>query len=255
MNTTLVVIQTVTKNYNKFFNLRSFPMPFAKSSFRLALALACLNGVSSAALAQSALAGFYGQVGIGYERTDTSNNSVVSSSGGNSVTLNPTGSNPHRSNFAGAIGIGVYIPVHADFLLGLGAEYQPLSQQTSSYTVASPGQASLNGSYKVSNRYNIFFSPAIAVNKTGLAYAKVGFTGQSLQGNSGFLSPLSQNQTGYSLGLGYRQVIQGGLYGFAEANYYSYSKPNAGVTSGNTTYAVNPGVSAYNGLIGIGYRF
>ena len=230
-------------------------MPIAKFNLRLALALACLSGASASALAQNALAGFYGQVGIGYERTNTSNNSVVSSAGGSSVSLNPTGSNPHRSNFAGAIGIGLYVPIHADFLLGLGAEYEPLSQQTSSYTVASPGQASLNGSYKVSNRYNLFFSPAIAVNQTGLAYAKVGFTGQTLQGNSGFLSPLNQNQTGYSLGLGYRQVIQGGLYGFIEANYYSYSKPNAGITSGNTTYAVNPGVSVYNGLIGVGYRF
>lgn len=41
-------------------------MPFKKSSFRPGLGLAFLGGASSTASAQNALAGFYGQVGIGY---------------------------------------------------------------------------------------------------------------------------------------------------------------------------------------------
>ncbi len=208
------------------------------------------------ALAQSSFEGFFGQIGIGYVKNDTGNTSVTSQSSNTTSTLNPTGSNPHRSNFTGALALGYYASLNPQFLLGVGIEYEPLTQSTSSYTVAATGQASQNGSYKISNRYNIFVSPGLQVIKDGMAYAKVGFTGQTIQGNSGFLSNLSpQNQTGYSLGLGYRQLFDQNLYAFIEANYFSYGKRSASFTSGSNGITVNPSASSFNGLVGIGYKF
>lgn len=221
------------------------------TSFGLAASL-----VAVPVSAQSSFEGFFGQIGVGYVKNDTSNTAVTASSSGSSYTLNPTGSNPHRSNFTGVLSLGYYASLNPQFLLGVGIEYEPLIQTTSSYTVAAAGQASQNGSYKISNRYNIFVSPGLQVSKEGMAYAKVGFTGQAIQGNSGFLSNLSaQNQSGYSLGLGYRQLFDQNLYAFIEANYFNYGKQSASFTSGSNSYTVNPSASAFNGLIGIGYKF
>jgi hypothetical protein len=50
-------------------------LPLVKFNLRLALVLACLSGASSSGLAQNLLAGFHGEVGIGYVQTNTSNNS------------------------------------------------------------------------------------------------------------------------------------------------------------------------------------
>jgi hypothetical protein len=63
-----------------------------------------------------------------------------------------------------------------------------------------------------------------------------------------------------NLGLGYKQMISGGFYGFAEANYMSYNKVNLGTSWTETTGVrvtnnTNTGASAYNFLVGVGYRF
>ena len=130
------------------------------TSFGLAASL-----VAVPVSAQSSFEGFFGQIGVGYLKNDTGNTAVTASSGGSSYTLNPTGSNPHRSNFTGVLSLGYYTSINPQFLLGAGIEYEPLIQTTSSYTVAAAGQASQNGSYKISNRYNIFVSPGLQVSK------------------------------------------------------------------------------------------
>ena len=57
------------------------------------------------------------------------------------------------------------------------------------------------------------------------------------------------NFSGYSLGLGYKQIIEGGLYGFAEANYASYGSKTLIDTNGN----LKP--TTMNFLVGVGYKF
>ena len=59
------------------------------------------------------------------------------------------------------------------------------------------------------------------------------------------------NLAGYSLGLGYKQIISGGLYGFAEGNYLSY--PNKSITDAVGTYNVNANSMSF--LVGVGYKF
>jgi opacity protein-like surface antigen len=200
---------------------------------------------TTGAFAQSAFEGFYGQAGIGYESTS------VSFSGG-SVQGFPYGVSADNSNsFAGTVGIGTYFALTSNFLLGIGAEYSPIPGSNANVTLSIPGTTtpSISGTYKKKDSYNLFISPAIAIDKDKLAYAKVGYTGANIE-TSILGSSNTTSYTGYSLGLGYKQIIRGGLYGFGEVNYAAYSsKSDGGGFSGTNK------PTATNVLVGIGYKF
>jgi len=212
------------------------------------LVAAAVAGLVGTANAQSAFEGFYGQVGVGYESTS------LSFSGGTLTTGTASGrgysATANNSNsFAGVISIGNYFSVTQSFLLGIGAEYNPVPGSNANYTLSVPSiPATASGTYKKKDSYNIFLSPALVIDKDKLAYAKVGYTGANVEISSAGTSS-STSFTGYSLGLGYRQVIQGGLYGFLETNYASYSSKNIEGATGTGT------PSAMNVLVGVGYKF
>jgi hypothetical protein len=69
------------------------------------------------------------------------------------------------------------------------------------------------------------------------------------------LSNPSSTVGGYIVGLGYKQVIKGGFYGFAEGNYMSYSKPSLTTSNADTRFTINPSVNSYQLLVGVGYKF
>jgi opacity protein-like surface antigen len=213
--------------------------------------------------AQSAFEGFYGQLGAGYE-----NNSVASST----MTYNTLQlTTPSVNNGSGQLnlGLGYSVALTKNFLLGIGAEYSTISSTFESGQITSAVCGGIcNGTqkYKVSNRYSIFLTPGYAIDKDKLAYLKAGYSAQTIQAtlnqtanqdsNNG-ASFGSQGVSGYVLGLGYKQMIRAGFYGFTEANYYSYSSaslnntmPNGVIVSNN-----NPKPSAYNFLVGLGYKF
>ena len=84
---------------------------------------------------------------------------------------------------------------------------------------------------------------------------------------------LSSNSTGgggYLVGLGYKQIITGGLYGFVEANYMGYgtlretytspaksaAETAVGVTNSSVTQITGSrSLSTYQFFIGLGYAF
>lgn len=190
-------------------------------------------------MAQSAFEGPYGQIGVGYE-TVTPN-----FSGGTIVGRSYTASGNNANSFAGTVGIGYNFSVTPSFLLGLGAEYSPLAGSKANYTITVPGIVSATGQYNKKDSYNIFLSPGLVIDKDKLAYAKIGYTGATVN----FDGDSNTNLTGYSLGIGYKQIISGGFYGFGEVNYASYSNVNiSGVTG---TFNAN----ATNILVGVGYKF
>ena len=212
-----------------------------KPRLQLLIALGAMS-LTAPALAQSVFTGFYGQVGIGYE------NSTPSYSGGtlNNSTYSYGISGGTTNSFAGTATIGYYFPVTGNFLLGIGAEYSPLSSSSSNATVTIPAlKYSETQSIKKSNSYNLFISPAYAVDKEKLAYAKVGYSSANYE-----IGGDNDTYNGYSLGLGYRQIIQGSWYGFAEVNYMSYGNQNVATNaSGTASFKVT------NALVGVGYKF
>ena len=218
--------------------------------------------ISISAFAQSQFVGAYGQISTGYE-----NNTV------SSATLTGTnyGSTPNTSNSVSTstssaplvLGLGYVFPVQDKFTLGLGVDYYTLTQETSPATFYYRGISTATYNYKftISNRFNIFITPGYSLDQDKLVYAKLGYSSQNVQYSQTNCcsSPSNKAQvSGYVLGLGYKQFITAGLYGFAEANYYSYASPNLSSTytdAGGGTVSSNPNVSAYNLLLGLGYRF
>ena len=70
----------------------------------------------------------------------------------------------------------------------------------------------------------------------------------------------SKTLNGYIIGLGYKQFITSGFYGFAEANYITYGKADFGATNKNDavfniTTTTNSALSTYQLLVGVGYKF
>jgi opacity protein-like surface antigen len=219
------------------------------------LVAAAATVVASSAMAQSAFEGAYGQVGIGYENNapKTSNWVDTTNPGANIGVSDGT-----KGGFSGAIGLGYNFAVTKEFLLGLGVDYSPLSNTTTTNLVGGDG-GNFTQEYKISNRFNVFITPGYAIDKEKLAYFKAGYSAQNIKaqgqvGNAG--GNPSGTQSGYILGLGYKQIITGGIYGFGEANYMSYgnkSLTNSYPEGGVDTYSVK--ASAYQFLVGVGYKF
>ena len=227
----------------------------------------CLHTVLVGALATVAIGtanaqstsfeGFFGQVGIGFENISPSfSNSGVNVAGFGYIPYNTSVSS--SNGFTGTVTAGYMIPVSKQFLFGIGAEYSPLASQSANYSGTIPGIGSAQGTYKKENSYNIFISPATPIGTDGLLYGKIGYTGASVKSSLGGGSS-TQDYTGYSLGIGYKQFISGGLYGFAEGNYFSYGNKTStdnGFIAGRTySESITSSANAYNFLVGIGYRF
>lgn len=229
------------------------------------IAAGLLVVTATAVQAQSQFAGAYGQVGIGYQNVSPSISNVTVSLPSLGINNAPLSSSVGNSNdFTGTVTAGYNFGVTKDFLLGLGVEYSPLASQTANINANYGPDANgtwyrATSDFKIENSYNIFLTPAIAIDKDKLAYAKIGYTGANAKGAN-----QSINLTGYSLGLGYKQIISGGWYGFGEVNYASYGNKTVS-TSYNST-VVNVGsvpttatstisANTMNVLLGVGYKF
>ena len=236
------------------------------------LVAAVAAGLAGTVNAQSAFEGFYGQIATGYESNSVSGlNGTYRDAPPSTQTGSFSGSN---QTFGGAplvIGIGYNFAVSQSWLLGIGVDYSALSQTSSNYSSLSSDGFNVNGSnLKVSNRFNIFLTPGYVIDKEKLLYAKAGYSSAQLQAQSpttvsagAFSAPISptlSNPTatisGFMLGLGYKQVISGGFYGFAEGNYASYSSTSFTPSNVDTTLTLpNVKMNSYQLLVGVGYRF
>lgn len=244
-----------------------------------------LGLASSLTLAQSSFQGFYGQVATGYEVNNASslNGIVAVSPGGVDNTNQLLASNQSFAGLPLVLGLGYNFSVSPKWLLGLGVDYSALSNNSSSYSytnqgTSTPDGALLNGAQlKVSNRFNLFITPGYSIDRDKLIYAKAGYSSVKIEAQAptsysipGYANiPLGtkfpQNQTstlsGFMLGLGYKQMIGSGIYGFAEANYMSYG--NATVTQTGSSGSTRPttnlssaiSLNSYQFLLGLGYKF
>lgn len=227
------------------------------------LVAAVVAGLVGTANAQSAFEGFYGQIATGYETNSIQSNqttfTTVPASGG-VVYNNPS------INFSNApliAGLGYTFSLTNQYTLGIGADYSFITGKSGNFSSTSAGEDPNIGYYKTSNRFNIFLTPGYVISKDQLAYLKAGYSSQKVQSfdASNNSSTGSATVNGYILGLGYKQIISGGFYGFGEANYMSYGKAtissSGACNEGCSTYtgSTPTSSSAYNFLVGVGYRF
>jgi hypothetical protein len=211
--------------------------------------------------AQSKFEGLYGQVGVGYESTQTSltYGNVNVTGTGPAVGSYPMSSSVSISkSFTGTATIGYMFPMNKDFLLGIGAEYSPINGNSQNFSASGSGLTA-NGQYNKENSYNIFLSPAFSVGDDGLLYGKVGYTVASVKSQYSGGSSTNDNLNGYSLGIGYKQMIQGGFYAFGEFNYANYRDLSINQTAKVDTYQISSNTvmsaTTYNFLLGVGYKF
>ena len=213
--------------------------------------------VAGSATAQSPCEGVYGPIGVGYEQTKPTHDSgQIDVTGVGSFPLSAAHST--SQGFTGVVGVGYMAPISSSFLLGLGVEYAPLAGSTASHTSLMNGTVIGTGTYQKQSMYNIFLSPATPIGKDGLLYGKIGYSGAAIKFTLDGTSN-TYNFNGYSLGIGYKQIISGGFYGFAEGNYFAYGNQT------NTTDFSRAGLriqstatenaTAYNLLVGLGYKF
>jgi len=218
--------------------------------------------VASGAQAQSTFEGFYGQAGIGYESVAPSlsyGNINVTNNGSPVASLPISSSISNSNSFAGTVTVGYNYAITKDFLLGLGAEYSPIAGSKANFSGSNATLGTVNGQYNKENSYNIFLSPATPIGADGLLYGKVGYTGTSVKSQYNGGSSTTNNLNGYSLGIGYKQFITAGLYGFGEVNYASYSNLSFNDTATSGTYKVTQtttiSANSVNLLVGLGYKF
>jgi opacity protein-like surface antigen len=226
---------------------------------KLTLPLVAIGVMSLSAVASAqstSFEGAYGQLGIGYESvTPSFSSSGIAIAGVGTVPISTSVSN--GNSFAGVVTVGYMGAITKDFLLGIGAEYEPLNSSSANYSYSAAG-TTVSGTWKKQNSYNIFLSPATPVGANGLLYGKVGYTGAQVQATEGGTSS-STNLNGYMLGIGYKQIITGGLYGFGEVNYASYSNSSntySGVVLGRAySYTNTVSANSTNVVVGLGYKF
>lgn len=242
--------------------------------------------MAGSVMAQSAFQGFYGQIATGYESNSASGLSSPLNITDGVQTLNLANASASNQNFGGmplVAGLGYNYSVAPKWLVGVGADYSFLSQESSSYSYSLSGvELPVSGiglagaKIKTSNRFNIFITPGYEIDKDKLVYLKAGYSSVKVdvtapssvtfQGQSESLGGLASNQSktisGYIVGLGYKQIISGGIFAYGEANYMNYRSANFGrnVAVSNTggvslNTNTSSSLNSYQLLVGVGYKF
>lgn len=251
------------------------------------LVLMTISIIDSSAMAQSAFEGFYGQLATGYESNSVSGISaplILGDSSGSRLIGTASSANQNFGGVPLVAGLGYNFSVAPNWLVGIGADYSFLSQESQSYDyslsdsgVLPAGTSFTGAKIKTSNRYSLFIMPSYLISSDKLVYLKAGYSSvkvdvtapnyAAINGDAlplaGVVSDYSKTLNGYVVGLGYKQIINGGIYGFGELNYMNYGSANFGRTSssgsgsGLTTVSTNTNTSinSYQLLVGIGYKF
>jgi hypothetical protein len=158
-------------------------------------------------------------------------------------------------SFAESLTIGYNYVLDPKVLLGVGFNYNVMiASPRQDVTLSSSGNSNVLGQYLKKNSYDFFIAPGYLLDDKSLAYTKVGFS----YARGDFLGD-TINFKGYTLGLGYKYLLNSQIYLFGEANYSYYGdQPSAPIAylSGN---AANLNVTYNNAstmiMVGYGMRF
>ena len=241
-----------------------------------ALALAIAGVFATSANAQSvktnAWEGFYGQVGVGFGVFSPSitNGTPTYPSPLSSVPATMSTSNINNVNTGLVnLAVGYNYGINESWLLGLAATYYPgasssatgqLSVGTSTfpYSLSPLLNKSQTATYNVKNLYSVVLTPGYAIDKERLAYLKLGYTGATIGLSSPDIPYNSTNLSGFTVGLGYKQMVTTSVYAFGEVNYATYGNKTTSTitsTSGVTFSGVGIKGTGTDILVGVGYRF
>jgi hypothetical protein len=244
-----------------------------------ALVLAMAGVFATSANAQSAKTnaweGFYGQYSAGFASFSPKVgsttiapvaplNTYTNTPFNQTINVAPSASTLNTAT--NAISAGYNFGINENYVLGLGATYYigATSSGNGSFTLTAPGAPSyglpvLNApsafQYQLKNLWAVTLQPGYVIDKNKLVYGKVGYTGVTMGLNSSTAPYQTTNLSGYTLGLGYKQMITESVYLLGEANYGGFSNKAASITSSLGTLSSTVGGTGYDFLVGLGYRF
>lgn len=211
---------------------------------------------------QSAFEGFYAQAGLGAETflPTATNESLEVKNGPFAGTYTRTSTYPRTFDFTGTVTVGAMGRITDNFLLGVGIEWEPTPAGID--TVITTGQSGVEtkSTYEQRFHFNFFLSPAYVLDENRLVYGKIGYhQSHSDVDFDGGVTP-DHIAEGLGIGVGYKQIVAGGLYFFGEANYYHLVPTDYQVSSVSTAGAVfvsNATISStgYSMYFGLGYTF
>ena len=244
-----------------------------------ALVLAAASIASTGAMAQSSKAnaweGAYGQWSVGFASFSPKIGSTTATPNPGSLlypypallgqTISASGTAHTLNTPTNAISAGYNFGVNQDYVLGIGASYYigASGSGTGSFSLSAPGggpvpalNETTSVTYQLKNLWSVTLQPGYVIDKDRLVYAKVGYTGVTIGLNGPIASYQTSTLSGYSLGLGYKQMITDSIYLLGEANYGGFSNKSATLsTSIGTNVGTTLGGSGFDLLVGVGYRF
>jgi hypothetical protein len=155
-------------------------------------------------------------------------------------------------------GIGYTAAIANDFTLGAIFEYNTIKSKAGYYDFTnSDGSVDENdGNIKIKKQYSISLVPGYAFDKTTLGYAKIGYA--SNKANVSYTNgdpDESYSLHGWIFGLGAKKLLNDNAYVFGEFNYIKNNDKNLSVTDGSYTLTGKMHGNAYNGIVGVGYKF
>jgi opacity protein-like surface antigen len=266
------------------------------SALVLAMAGVFATSANAQSTKTNAWEGAYGQIGVGYgmftpkigSGTGVTPNTAIAPAAFGPYAGQPLTALGYPANISNAasasnvnnvntgianLALGYNFGIDQTWILGLAATYYPgaSSSATGQLSLAPTTISSSNGSfptipvpggsstatYNVKNLYSIVLTPGYAIDKERLAYLKLGYSGSTIGLSGPTLAYQTTNLSGYTVGLGYKQMFTESLYAFGEVNYASYGTKTISATLTNGTQLQGMTISG-NGtdiLVGVGYRF
>ena len=239
------------------------------SALVLAMAGVFATSVHAQSAKTNAWEGAYGQIGVGWGMFNptVSNGTAVQPTGlpapyPSTLNLNSSASNVNNvSTGLMNLAVGYNFGLSSNYVLGLAATYYPGASSGATgnlnyYTQSGALLKTSPASYQVKNLYSIVLTPGYVIDKDRLAYAKIGYTGATIGLSTPDLAYNTTNLTGYTLGLGYKQIITGAIFAYGEVNYAAYGNKTAnGTTTGGATISNQIKGTGTDILVGVGYRF
>ena len=256
------------------------------SALVLAMAGVFATNANAQSAKKNAWEGAYGQLGVGF--------GIFAPSIGSGQAVSPTGSRAVAAGYPSTvsqtasassvnnvntglanIAAGYNFGINESYVLGIGATYYPGASTSAtgtlsvaSTTITSPYGAAVGSpstvaggstvaTYNVKNLYSIVLTPGYVIDKDRLAYAKLGYTGATIGLSGPTLAYQTTNLTGYTLGLGYKQMFTSSLYAFGEVNYAGYGSKtiSATLSTGTQLQGMTVKGTGTDILVGVGYRF
>ena len=242
------------------------------SALVLAMAGVFATSVNAQSAKKNAWEGAYGQIGVGFGifTPSISNGTPTYPAPYSRVPATMSTSNLNNVNTGLAnIALGYNFGINESYVLGIAASYYPGASTSATgqltvgtsvppYSLSPRLNQTQTATYNVKNLYSIVLTPGYVIDKDRLAYAKVGYTGATIGLSSADVPYNTTNLTGYTLGLGYKQMVTSSIFAFGEVNYASYGNKTASTitaSSGTTYSGVGVKGTGTDILVGVGYRF